>query len=147
MSKLTFKYADLTADTLAQFGDDLLYAYEDVESYSATSIEEVLEDAYGNGGDELNGPRTILVHRRKTVTDIDKDGIVSGLIDKWEQMWHEDFEYGSPDDVPKMCPKDAAKFGELVDYMVKESVVWQCDHVATIELTAEDVAKIKKEIV
>lgn len=89
------------------------------------------------------GPRTLIAWRRKTLTDSDVHCVVEDWIQS-AQDWYQD-EFGDEDGNPPDFDGERELLVSIVDRVLRAQTPWQCEEIAQIDLTAEEVAEIVGE--
>lgn len=89
------------------------------------------------------GPRTLIAWRRKALTEDDIVGVVEDWIERANE-WYQD-EFGDEDGNPPDFDGERELLASIVDRVLRAQTPWQCEEIARIDLTAEEVAEIVGE--
>jgi len=87
------------------------------------------------------GPRALIAWRRKRMSDAEVWGVVNDWIER-AQDWYQD-EFGDPEgDPPEFEPDARGRLFTIASVALRAQTPWQCEEIARIDLTAEEVAEI-----
>ena len=87
------------------------------------------------------GPRLLVAWRRKTMSDAEVWGVVTDWVER-AQDWYQD-EFGDENgDPPDFDPATRGRLFTIASVALRAQTPWQCEEIARIDLTAEEVAEI-----